>query len=198
MKDKLNLSLILLLLGYVLFLEHCKRPGVINRDYLPKVDTIIQIDTIMPPPVVIKLSPKPVPPPVIVYVDSSKNIVATSEIDSTKHQVAKLYKDSLEDENLTLYYDAVVHGELLQSKFDYKLKVPKQITKTLTINKPYVVPTHQVFLTGSVGTDFQGMFSTQVGLEYVSPKGWKVGYSYDIARNSHSVEVGVRLFRYVR
>lgn len=194
MKENIHTIVIYCLLGYLIFLQQCNKSVLNSGATVPAIDTIIQIDTTPPPPIVINLPRQKIPRPVVVYVDSSKNIVTAPSIDTTAYQAAQLYKDSLEDENLTLYYSSLVDGQLLQNVMDYKLKVPTEITKTITINKPYAAAVNQVLLTGAVGTDFQGKLTTEVGFNFVHAKGWMVGYSYDIAQNTHNLKAGVRLF----
>jgi hypothetical protein len=119
-----------------------------------------------------------------------------SLIDTSKHQVAQLYQDSLEDENLTLYYSSVIDGQLLQNKLDYKLKIPTRITKTVEISKPYPVSVSSILLTGGLGGNVNSFSSVRLGLEFVSAKGWAVGYDYDLLQNVHSVRLGMRLVRF--
>jgi hypothetical protein len=158
--------------------------------------TIIRMDTILPAPIIVQLPRQDVPEPRIVYIDSSKNVVVNHLIDTSKHQVAQLYQDSLEDENLTLYYSSVIDGQLLQNKLDYKLKIPTRITKTIEVSKPYPVSVSSILLTGGLGGNVNQFSSVRLGLEFVSAKGWALGYDYDLLQNVHSVKVGVRLFRF--
>ncbi|MBL4648933.1 MAG: hypothetical protein JKY03_04325 [Aureispira sp.] len=154
------------------------------------------MDTILPAPIIVQLPRQDVPEPRIIYVDSSKNIVVNSLIDTTKHQAAQLYQDSLEDENLTLYYSSVIDGELLQNKLDYKLKIPIRITKTVEVFKPYPVSVSSILLTGGVGGNVNQFSSVRLGLEFISAKGWALGYDYDLLQKVHSVRLGVRLVRF--
>jgi len=137
-----------------------------------------------------------VPSPVIVYVDSSGQSVPVAEIDSQKHIAAQQYQDCIEDENLTLYYKSTVEGRLLANALDYKLKIPKLITKTVEISKPYPTPVSQVLLTGGIGGNINQFSSITVGLQFVSTKGWALGYDYDVLENSHNVKLGVKLFQF--
>lgn len=160
----------------------------------PQIDTIVRIDTTAAPPIIIQLPRQAAPKPIIVYVDSSGHSVPSAKIDTSKHEIANLYKDSIEDENLTLYYESTIKGQLLNNALDYKLKVPKLITKTVEILKPIPTPVSTLLLTGGVGGNVNQFSSVRLGLEFVSAKGWAVGYDYDILGNVHSVNVGVRLF----
>jgi len=194
MKDNIQFVLILCLFGYVIFLQQCGQ-GKTQEIHEPTT-TIIRMDTILPAPIIVHLPRQDVPEPTIVYFDSSKNLVVNSLVDTSKHQVAQLYQDSLEDENLTLYYSSVIDGQLLQNKLDYKLKIPTRITKTIEVSKPYPVSVSSILLTGGLGGNLNQFSSVRLGLEFVSAKGWAVGYDYDLLQNVHSVKVGVRLVRF--
>lgn len=196
MKDNIQFALILCLFGYVIFLQQCKQGAASQQNQVPPMDTIIRIDTTPPPPIIVQLPRQRVPEPMIIYVDSSKHIIVNNSIDTSKHEVAQLYQDSIEDENLTLYYNALVDGELLQNNLDYKLKIPTQITKTIEIPKPFPVPVSSILLTASVGGNVNAFASVRLGAEFVSAKGWSLGYDYDVLQNVHSVELGVRLFQF--
>jgi hypothetical protein len=158
-------------------------------------DTLITIDTILPPPIIIQLPRQVAPAPIIIYIDSTGSRISRAEIDTSKHKKANLYRDSIEDDNLTLYYESTVKGKLLKSVLDYKLKVPKLITKTIEIPKPYTVPVSAFFLNGGIGGNVNQFSSITVGLQFVSRKAWALGYEYDILQNTHHVKLGVKLFQ---
>jgi hypothetical protein len=79
---------------------------------------------------------------------------------------------------------------------DYKLKIPTRITKTIEVSKPYPVSVSSLFLTGGVGGNVNQFSSVRLGVEYVSAKGWALGYDYDLLQKVHSVRLGVRLVRF--
>ncbi|WP_052599916.1 hypothetical protein [Aureispira sp. CCB-QB1] len=193
MKDKLQFALILGLFAYVIFLQQCKQESSLSNEHKFRADTTIVLDTILPAPVIVQLPRQVVPEPRIIYVDSSRNIVPQNAIDTAQHMATKLYKDSLEDDNLTVYYESLVDGQLLQNELDYKLKIPKQITKTIRINTPVPMPTNGLFLNAGVGGNINSFSSVTLGLQFVSKKGWALGYDYDVLQNVHQVRLGVRL-----
>ncbi|WP_052600326.1 hypothetical protein [Aureispira sp. CCB-QB1] len=195
MKENIQFLLILCLFAYVIFLQQCKQGRSEPRPEI-RLDTIVQMDTILPPPVIVQLPRQAIPQPTIIYVDSSKNMVIQEQIDTSKHEAAQLYQDSLEDENLTVYYSAVVDGQLLQNNLDYKLKIPTQITKTIEIPKPVPMPVHSILLTAGVGGNVRSFASVRLGLQFVSAKGWSLGYDYDLLQKAHSVNLGVRLVKF--
>ncbi|WMX17086.1 hypothetical protein [Aureispira sp. CCB-E] len=192
MKENIQFLLILCLFAYVIFLQQCRQASPSEREQV-KIDTIIRMDTILPPPVIVQLPRQDVPEPSIIYVDSSKDMVIQEQIDTSKHQAAQLYQDSLEDENLTLYYSSIVDGQLIRNDLDYKLKIPTQITKTIEIPKPIPMPVHSILLTAGVGGNVRSFASVRLGLQFVSAKGWSLGYDYDLLQKVHSVNLGVRL-----
>ena len=202
MKNKSNYSIIiysvlalygvLFTLGLGLFLS-----GSISiKSEQPPQERIISIDTTAAPPIIIQLPRQAAPKPIIIYVDSSGRSVPAAKIDTSTHEKANLYRDSIEDENLTLYYESTIKGQLLNTALDYKLKVPKLITKTIEVLKPVPRPVSTLLLTGGVGGNVNQFSSVRLGLEFVSAKGWAVGYDYDVLQNVHSVNVGVRLFQF--
>jgi hypothetical protein len=194
MKDNIQFALVLCLFAYVIFLQQCKQDSPSQQVQAPSIDTIIRMDTIFPAPIIVQMPRQSVPEPMIIYIDSSKNIVQNHLIDTSKHQAAQLYQDSLEDENLTMYYSSIVDGELLQNDLNYKLKIPTRITKTVEISKPYPVPVSALFLNAGVGGNVHSFASVTLGLQFVSAKGWALGYDYDLLQKVHSVRLGVRLF----
>ena len=193
MKDKLQFALILGLFAYVIFLQQCKQGSSLSNQQPIRMDTTIVLDTILPAPVIVQLPRQVIPEPRIIYVDSSRNIVPQNAIDTTQHIATKLYQDSLEDDNLTVYYESLVDGQLLQNHLDYKLKIPKQITKTIRINTPVPIPSNGLFLNAGVGGNVNAFSSLTVGLQFVSQKGWALGYDYDVLQKVHQVRLGVRL-----
>lgn len=196
--EKAQFAILLALIAYIIYLHEFRGYNSNQAPISLRPDTTIQVDTFLPPPVIVQMAAQSVPDPIIIYIDSSKNIVAKEHFDSSLHQSAQLYQDSIEDENLTLYYKSVVDGQLLDYNFDYKLKVPKSITKTVTITKPVPAPNHELRLNLGVGTDFKDLSSVTIGAEFISNKGWSVGYAYDILQQNHNVTVGFPIWQQKR
>lgn len=190
-----SLWIFLFLYASIIIFDKCGKgiESTLNQEY--KRDTIIQIDTTFPAPIIVNLPRQRIPTPTVIYIDSSKKVVLSPNVDTTKHMAANVYQDSLEDENLTLYYSSIVQGELLKNALDYKLKIPKQITKTIEVSKPYPSPVSAFYLKGGVGGNVNQFSSITVGLQFVSKKGWSLGYDYDILENTHSVNLGIKLFQ---
>lgn len=194
MKETIQFILIMGLMGYIIFLQQCKGS---NRQTTPidiRPDTTIVLDTVLPAPIIVQLPRQTVPEPRIIYIDRDDKMVPISQVDTNVHQTAQLYQDSLEDDNLTIYYKSMVQGELLDYNLDYKLKIPKQITKTIEITKPIPIPAHSLFFNTGVGVDPLGLTSVTVGMQFISAKGWGVAYDYDVLQNQHEVKLGIRLW----
>lgn len=198
MKDTIQFIVNLALIGYIIFMYQCKGANTNNLVKELHPDTTIVVDTQLPPPIVVQLPRQKIPEPISLYIDSTKQVVPISQVDPLEHETAQLYQDSIEDENLTLYYKSMVQGELLDYNLDYKLKIPKRITNTVTITKPTPIPAHSLLLNTGVGVDPNGFSSVTVGLQFVSNRGWALGYDYDVLQNQHEVKLGIRLWKQKR
>lgn len=195
MKDTIQFITILGLMAYIIFLQQCKSNPTNNltKELLP--DTTIVVDTLMPKPIIVQMPRQTIPEPIIIYIDSSQQIVPASQINPVEHETAQLYQDSIEDENLTLYYKSMVQGKLLDYNLNYKLKVPKQITQTITITKPIPMPAYSLWFNTGTGINPNGFASLTFGLQFISKKGWSLGYGYDVLQNQHELTLGVQLWR---
>ncbi|BDS13064.1 hypothetical protein [Aureispira anguillae] len=195
-KDNFQFIVILGLFAYILTLKQCEQQGSSSEQYPSRIDTIVRIDTTAAAPIVIRMPRQAVPKPIVIYVDSSGQRLPTAKIDTQVHEKAQLYQDSIADENLTLYYESTIKGQLLNNVLDYKLKVPKRITKTIEISKPYPMPVSTMLLTGGIGGNINQFSSITVGLQFVSAKGWALGYDYDVLQKAHHVKLGIKLFQF--
>ncbi len=184
-------------MGYILFLQQCKGKEQSPTDRIGTIlDTIVRIDTQRIEPVIVHLQSSVIREPTIIYIDSSTNRIETAYIDTNSHKAVNMYTDSLEDENLTLYYNSVIDGELLKNSFDYQLKIPKLITKTVEITKPYPMPVSSLNLQTGIGTDTRSFSSLKIGLQFVSAKGWAIGYDYDAFQRSHHLTMGLKIIQF--
>ncbi len=159
-------------------------------------ETRVIIDSTPPPPIVIRMNQQPPPPPVIIYPDDNGQPLPMSEVDTTQHLPAKLYVDSTEDENQTIYNQMTVRGELLAHSTSYKLKIPTVVTKTIETTKTVQQPVNRLFLIGGVGLTNQLDIGFEVGVQFVSAKGWAAGYEYDIRHQAHELKIGVPLYQF--
>ncbi|MBL4650699.1 MAG: hypothetical protein JKY03_13290, partial [Aureispira sp.] len=63
-------------------MQHCQGDSARSQAERPKLDTVITIDTILPPPIIIQLPRQAAPEPIIIYVDSTGGRIPRAEIDS--------------------------------------------------------------------------------------------------------------------
>lgn len=185
---------ILVLIGIILLQQKCQRDST-----TPKVvhtETRIVVDSQAPPPIIVRMPSQPIPAPVVIYPNDQGAPLPVASIDTTKHLPAHLYQDSMEDENQTIYSSITVRGELLASQMNYKLKIPTVVTKTVTTTQTIQKPVSSLLLVGGVGLSPQQKISFEAGLQFVSAKGWAVGYEYDFMNKTHQVKLGLALHRF--
>lgn len=108
----------------------------------------------------------------------------------------KLYKDTLQTDDIDIFTHNLVDGTLIDSKFSYKLKVPREITVTKTIEHP---PTYKsgLYIFGEIGGNKSQFDNLSLGLQYQHKGNWFASYSVNlnqIQSTSHNVGVGVRLW----
>lgn len=113
-----------------------------------------------------------------------------------KFTKGKLYKDTLQTDDIDIFTHNLVDGTLIDSKFSYKLKVPREITITKTIEHP---PTYKsgLYIFGEVGGNKRKFDNLSLGLQYQHKGNWFASYSVNlnqIQSTSHNVGVGVRLW----
>ncbi|WP_298417852.1 hypothetical protein [uncultured Kordia sp.] len=108
----------------------------------------------------------------------------------------KLYKDTLRTEDIDIFTHNVVDGTLIESKFSYKLKVPREITITKTIEHPKTYRSG-FYVFGEVGGNKNQFNNLSLGVQYQHQGKWFASYSVNlnqIQSTSHNVGVGVRLW----
>ena len=185
-----------------------------NSEDTTTITTITEdIDTIFPPDVIIDLGNLKIPrsngvtPEMLqhlldgVYVDNEENRELRERIkfleqntDSLGHNLRQ-YKDTISDENIIIYTDNIVEGNLLFKDIDYKLKVPKEIIKTTTINTTETIFKSGLYLTTGLGGNKDQFSNINLGLTYVNTKNNVFGYEYNLMNNTHNVKVGFRILK---
>jgi hypothetical protein len=116
--------------------------------------------------------------------------------DSTQFIEAKIYRDTLKNKDLELYSYNLVDGYLLDSELSYKLKVPREITVTKTIEHPKTYRSGLYFFS-ELGGNKQQFDNLSFGLQYNSKGKWFVSYRLnmnELTPISHNVGVGFRIF----
>jgi len=171
-------SVIILLLIIIVVMQQCNKSNRFEKPIIvTKVEKVTTIDTVT----VIKVDT------VTKYVTLEVPVPTYSE-DSIIKTYNKLYTDS----NLNFNLTADVDGTLVGWKFDYKLKVPKLIEKTITIKDSVTVTNHSprnmFFLNGAV-IGSETSFDVGLGLSFYQKKGYL--YQINYLPISKSIMVGV-------
>lgn len=116
--------------------------------------------------------------------------------DTTNYLAAKIYKDTLTNTDIDIYSYNLVNGELLNSQLSYKLKVPKEITITKTIEHPKTYRSG-LYLFSEVGGNTKTFNNVSFGLQYNRKGKWFVSYRLNVnqfIQPTHNVGFGYRLF----
>lgn len=194
--ERILLVIIIGLLWYGLLLKSCKNDIEINSEPIITIvkDTIWQtkIDTLH----IETTKFEYVYIPITHSNDKRKNFkkeISSSEIkEFTK---GKLYKDTLRTEDIDIFTHNLVDGTLVDSKFSYKLKVPREITITKTIEHP---PTYKsgLYIFGELGGNRHQFDNLSLGLQYQRKGKWFASYRINlnqIQATTHNIGVGIRL-----
>jgi hypothetical protein len=136
-----------------------------------------------------------------VYVDRD-DVTTISEIlpktkDTTTVLKAKVYRDTLSTDDMDLFSYNLVDGNLLDSEISYKLKVPREITVTKTIEYPKTYRSG-LFLFSEIGGNQNRFDNISLGLQYNRKGKWFVSYRANlnqVQQPTHNIGVGVRLFK---
>jgi len=130
------------------------------------------------------------------YISRSKSkndLVVTVENNNTKP--LKHYKDTLENRDLTIYSNQLVDGLRLDAGLTYKLKVPREVVTTKTIEYPKQYQSG-LFLFTEVGGHTAGLENVKLGVLFSNKTDWFVSYGYNMmaSPNTHHIGVGKRIF----
>ena len=125
-------------------------------------------------------------------------ITNISEVeDPTTLTEARVYRDTLSNDDIDIYSYDLLTGELLDSEISYKLKVPREITVTKTIEYPKTYRSG-VYLFGELGGNTQRFDNISLGLQYNRKGNWFAGYRVNLNApqgTTHNLSVGIRLFK---
>ncbi|WBX76589.1 hypothetical protein PG911_18555 [Tenacibaculum ovolyticum] len=115
--------------------------------------------------------------------------------DTTNFIAAKIYRDTLNNTDVEIYSYNLVKGKLLGSQLAYKLKVPREITITKTIEYPKTYRSG-LYLFSEVGGNTQTFDNLTFGVQYNRKGKWFASYGVNLAnkRFTHNVGIGWRLF----
>lgn len=117
--------------------------------------------------------------------------------DTSEFIKAKIYRDTLQNDDIELYSYNLVDGKLLDSQLSYKLKVPKEITITKTIEHPKQFRSGLYFFS-EIGGNTQQFNNLSFGLQYNRKGKWFISYRMnmnELVPLSHNIGVGFRLFK---
>lgn len=117
-------------------------------------------------------------------------------IEASQFVKGKLYKDTLRTDEIDIFTHNLVDGTLIDSKFSYKLKVPKEITITKTIEHPQTYKSG-LYVFGEIGGNANQFDNLSLGLQYQRKGKWFASYRVNlnqIQSTTHNVGVGVRLW----
>lgn len=116
--------------------------------------------------------------------------------DTTNYVAAKIYRDTLKNTDIEIYKYDLVQGKMLDSQLSYKLKVPREITITKTIEHPKTYRSG-LYLFTEMGGKPQTFDNLSFGLQYNRKGKWFASYRLNINQlnqPTHNVGVGYRLF----
>ncbi|UTD15673.1 hypothetical protein HER15_09410 [Tenacibaculum mesophilum] len=115
--------------------------------------------------------------------------------DTNNYVAAKIYRDTLKNADIEIYNYDLVKGKLLDSQLSYKLKVPREITITKTIEHPKTYRSG-LYLFTEIGGNPQTFDNLSFGLQYNRKGKWFASYRLNINQlnqPTHNVGVGYRL-----
>ena len=193
--EKRLLLIILAIVAFNLFSKQCST--VPSKANTPKVtivrDTVWQtkIDTFKVQTLRYKT----------VYVDKH-DITTVREtlpktIDSTSMVKAKVYRDTLSNDDMDIFSYNLVEGNLLDSQLSYKLKVPREITVTKTIEYPKTYRSG-LYIFSEIGGNQTRFDNISLGLQYNRKGKWFVSYRAQLnqmQQPTHHIGIGVRLLK---
>ncbi|NAS30937.1 hypothetical protein GTQ40_08155 [Flavobacteriaceae bacterium R38] len=187
----------LFLIGFLfafITLKNCERKSIDKNPIVTVVsDTIWQtkVDTFKVQTVKYKT----------VYVDKEhpQIVLKTDEvndINSENIEEARVYQDTIQNDDIEIYTYNLLKGELLDSKLSYKLKVPREIITTKTIEYPKTYKSG-LYVFGELGGNKEHFNNTSLGLQYHRKGNWFVSYRVNLndpVGITHNVGVGLKLF----
>ncbi|CAM1350117.1 protein kinase family protein [Tenacibaculum halocynthiae] len=116
--------------------------------------------------------------------------------DTTNFVAAKIYRDTLNNTDVEIYSYDLVKGKLLDSQLSYKLKVPREITITKTIEHPKTYRSG-LYLFSEVGGNGQKFDNLSLGIQYNRKGKWFASYRLNVnqfSQPTHNIGFGYRLF----
>ncbi|QHI37527.1 hypothetical protein IMCC3317_29060 [Kordia antarctica] len=196
-KDRILLVVIIILVWYTTLLKACESD--INISPEPTVtivrDTVWQtkIDTLHIKTTTFEHVYIPIENSHLDRKDFKKEITLE---ETTQFAAGKLYKDTLSTDDIDIFTYNLVDGTLIDSKFSYQLKVPREITITKTIEHPKTYRSG-LYVFGEIGGNNQKFDNLSLGLQYQNKGKWFASYRINlnqIEAITHNIGVGVRFW----
>ncbi|WP_235989250.1 hypothetical protein [Psychroserpens algicola] len=136
---------------------------------------------------------------VYVHKDDTATIaeILPQKSDTTAFIKAKVYKDTLHHDDIDIFSYNLIEGQLLDSEISYKLKVPREITTTKTIEYPKTYRSG-LYLFSEIGGHQNAFNNISLGLQYNRKGKWLVSYRTNLnqlQQPTHHIGVGIRLFK---
>ena len=116
--------------------------------------------------------------------------------ETAQFAAGKLYKDTLRTDDIDIFTYNLVDGTLIDSKFSYKLKVPREITITKTIEYPKTYRSG-LYIFGEIGGNQRQFNNLSLGLQYQNKGKWFASYRVNlnqIEALTHNIGVGIRFW----
>ncbi|WP_298893679.1 hypothetical protein [uncultured Psychroserpens sp.] len=136
-----------------------------------------------------------------VYVDRDDVGVIHENLPKTKDSTtlvkARVYKDTLSNDDIDIFSYNLIEGNLLDSEISYKLKVPREITITKTIEHPKTYRSG-FYLFSEIGGNQNRFDNISLGLQYNRKGKWFISYRANLnqlQQPTHNLGIGVRLFK---
>ena len=117
--------------------------------------------------------------------------------DSSVFVKARVYKDTLSNDDIDIFSYNLIDGQLLDSEISYKLKVPREITVTKTIQYPKTYRSG-LYLFSEIGGNQNRFDNISLGVQYNRKGQWFVSYRANLnqlQQPTHNIGIGVRLFK---
>ena len=182
MDSKIYLGVIVLLLGYIMFLQQCRSPEVITEP--GERVTVVHRDTVQLPPDT-------------VFVEGPTQIIQIPVPEPTVEDTIRTYRQPYRDQFLSAYFQVRTSGYLVDWEFEYTPRVPHIRQKEIQIiNRFTTVPTIVRARPGTnllLGTEFSGNMDQQSvsGLTGIDRR----SYIYMVRYDPFQKEVGLSVVR---
>lgn len=192
--DKFKNYLLIAMAGVIMFfilLRGCEKPNTPSEPTYIKGKETIRYDTVPRPYKVIEISKQYYPKWDTSYVDTS----LTDKLFG-KDYLVREYNDSITDTNLTIFRHSKVVGIIKEQTIAYRLKTLLEVDKTVSRTDTLrTVSTPKWSLYGGLETGGnlnQFNISPYVTLNIRKAS---ISYRYGLIDKTHSIGIGIRLFK---